>query len=249
MSTSAPPELPGIDRRVGLHEELVVGDPDLGARQRRDDAAGHRLADAEGVAHRQHEIADLERVGIAEWQSRQRLAAGIHLEHRKVGALVGEQHLGLVLALVGQHHPDVGAALDDVIVGDDEAAVIDDDAGTERVLHPLARGPEHAVLAEEMAKQRVVAERHEAALAHRALGVDVDHGGCGALDHGGEAQIDFGPALGHVLGRGRPDQKRQAHHDRRKRRISKKHSHFSSILPISAHPPLAPGAAPDNRQP
>src|SRR3546814_9213383 len=37
-----------IDRRVGLDEEAEVGDADLGARQRRDDAAGDRLSDAEG---------------------------------------------------------------------------------------------------------------------------------------------------------------------------------------------------------
>ena len=39
---------------------------DLVAGKRRDDAAGHRLADAEGIADRQHEIADLDRIGIAE---------------------------------------------------------------------------------------------------------------------------------------------------------------------------------------
>src|SRR5690606_21133068 len=50
----------GIDRRIGLDEGLRIADADLRARQRRDDALRHRLADAEGVAHREHDVADLE---------------------------------------------------------------------------------------------------------------------------------------------------------------------------------------------
>ena len=61
----------GIDRGVGLDEELVVGDADLGARQRRDDAVGHGLADAERIADRQHHVADLQLVGIAELEERE----------------------------------------------------------------------------------------------------------------------------------------------------------------------------------
>ena len=57
MSTSAPPELPGLIARIGLDEELIVGDADLGARQRRDDAVGYGLPDAEGIADREHDVA------------------------------------------------------------------------------------------------------------------------------------------------------------------------------------------------
>ena len=49
----------GIDGGVGLDEELIVAGADLGARQRRDDAHGHGLADAEGIADRQHQVAHL----------------------------------------------------------------------------------------------------------------------------------------------------------------------------------------------
>ncbi len=42
-----------------------------GPGERRDNAAGHRLADAERVADREHEITDLERVQIADRQDRQ----------------------------------------------------------------------------------------------------------------------------------------------------------------------------------
>jgi hypothetical protein len=73
-----------IDRRVGLDEEAVVGDADMRARQRRDDPLRHRLADAERIADRQHEIADFERIGIAELQRRERGAAVLDLQHGEV---------------------------------------------------------------------------------------------------------------------------------------------------------------------
>ena len=111
----------GIDRGVGLDEELVVGDADLGARQRRDDAARHRLPDAERIADGEHEIADFEIVGIADGERRQLLIVRLDLEHGEIGALVGEQKLGFEFAPVGEHDADVAAAQDHVVVGDDEA--------------------------------------------------------------------------------------------------------------------------------
>ena len=56
----------GIDRGVGLDEELIVADADLGAGHRRDDAVGHGLADAERIADREHQVADLQLVGVGE---------------------------------------------------------------------------------------------------------------------------------------------------------------------------------------
>ena len=60
-----------IDRGVGLDEELIIADADLGARHRRDDAVRHGLADAERIADRQHQVADLQIVGIGEVQRRE----------------------------------------------------------------------------------------------------------------------------------------------------------------------------------
>ena len=62
-----------IDRGVGLDEEAVIGNADFGARHRRDDALRHGLADAEGVADGQREVADLDGVGIAQFQHRKSL--------------------------------------------------------------------------------------------------------------------------------------------------------------------------------
>ena len=65
----------GVDRGVGLDEGAEVGRANIGARQRGNDAAGDRLADAERVADGEHQIADLQIARIGEVQRRQRLAA------------------------------------------------------------------------------------------------------------------------------------------------------------------------------
>src|SRR5207302_11436117 len=56
----------GIDRGVGLDEIFVALDAEAAAAERADDAAAHRLADAERVADREHDVADLEFVAVAE---------------------------------------------------------------------------------------------------------------------------------------------------------------------------------------
>ena len=76
-----------IDGGVGLDEELVVGDADLRARQRRDDAVGHGLADPERIADGEHHVAHLQRIGIGEFQHGKLLALRLDAQHREVGAL------------------------------------------------------------------------------------------------------------------------------------------------------------------
>ena len=99
--TSAPPELPMVDRRIGLQEVLEAavaeaGGPALGA----DDAHRHGLADADRVAEGEHDVADLHRVGVAERQRRQ--TARLDLEHRQIARRVGADHLRLEAAAIGQ---------------------------------------------------------------------------------------------------------------------------------------------------
>ena len=74
----------GIDGGVGLDEELIIIGRALGAGQRRDDAHGHGLSDAKRVADRQHQIAHLDRIAVAERHSGKALALGVDLEHRQV---------------------------------------------------------------------------------------------------------------------------------------------------------------------
>jgi hypothetical protein len=61
----------GVDGGVGLDEVLEGVDAQLVAAQRADDAAGDRLAHAEGVADGQHLVAHLQRVGVAQRDDRQ----------------------------------------------------------------------------------------------------------------------------------------------------------------------------------
>ena len=128
----------GIDGGIGLNEELIVADADCGARHRRDDAVGDRLADAERIADRQHHVADLQLVGIGERQSGKALLGALDAQHRKIAALILEHDVGGEFALVGQRDLHFAGALDDVIIGDDETGRIDDDAGAERALDLLA---------------------------------------------------------------------------------------------------------------
>src|SRR5262249_59870236 len=85
---------------------------------------------------------------------------------------------GLELSLVGERNLDLVGALDDVVIGDDEAGVIDDYAGAKRALYLLAR---HARAAEEAAEDRIIEQR--ITVLDDLGGVDVDHGRRHPLDH------------------------------------------------------------------
>src|SRR5262249_46437510 len=92
----------GIARILGgvrLDEEAVVADPNLRTRERRNDALGHRLPDAERIADRNDEIADLERVRIAQFEHWETPAA-LEPKHREIGARVAQHDLGLKFAPV-----------------------------------------------------------------------------------------------------------------------------------------------------
>jgi hypothetical protein len=82
VSTSAPPELPGVDRRVGLDEVLEAIDAEVAAAQRADDAHRHRVAEAERIADREHDVADVHGLQVAEGDRRQ--LVGLRLEHREI---------------------------------------------------------------------------------------------------------------------------------------------------------------------
>ena len=110
-------------------------------------------ADAEGIAYRQHEVADLEVVGIPQHRRLERFAVEFGPEQGQVAALVRDQHPRRELPPVGQYDLDRAGLFDDVVVGHDQAVRADDHAGAERVLRTLA-----APLAEieKAAEERVV---------------------------------------------------------------------------------------------
>ncbi len=166
----------GIDRRIGLDEELIVGDADLGARQRRDDAMGHGLADAERIADREHHVTDQQFVGIGEFERRETLFAVLDSQHREIAAAVLQHDLGLELALVGERNLYLVRAFDHMVVGHDKAGRIHHHTGPQRALHLFRLLSRHA---EEAAEDRIVEQR--IAILDHFGGVHVYHRGLHAL--------------------------------------------------------------------
>ncbi len=188
------PRIARVDGGIRLNEEVEVRDADLGARQRRDDAAGHGLPDAERVADRQHQVAYFQIVGIAEIQEREGLAAVVDAQDGEVGLLVGSHDRGLELPPIGENDGDLVGPLDHVMVGDDGPPGIDDDPRTERVLDPLALRPtaETETVAEESAEEGIVEQRRELPGADDLARIDVDHRRRRLLDQRGVGKVDLG---------------------------------------------------------
>src|SRR5437899_2841130 len=186
-----------VDGGVGLDVVVVRALADV-AVARRYDTGRDRAAEAEGVADRDYPFAEPQLVGIAELHRDQRLHR-LELQDRNVGLLVDPDQLGLDLCAVVHDHVDFVGIRDDVIVGDDDARFIDDEAGAERigfarrlhlaVLVAALRRTAAAVLeevVEELLKRRARRQlRHRVPAAAAALGLhglrgrDIDDG----IDH------------------------------------------------------------------
>ncbi len=94
----------GIDRRVGLDEVFHLLDSEAPAAGGADDSGGHRLADAERIANRQHDVADLDLAGVGQRQSGKIRA--VDLQHGNVRARIGADDASLHLPLVMQRDGD-----------------------------------------------------------------------------------------------------------------------------------------------
>ena len=121
----------GVERVArGALEELV-------AREGRDDALRDGLLEAEGAAHRHDPVADLQRRGVPDLHRGDAGALEVDLDHSDVGGGVGA-HEGRVVALSVDGHGDALGVLDHVVVGDDVAVRVVDDAGAQALA--VARG-------------------------------------------------------------------------------------------------------------
>src|SRR5262249_1286558 len=79
------PGVAGIDGRVGLNEKSIVGNAHLRAGQRRDNPVRYRLPDAERIADRKHNVANLQRVGIGKVKNGEALLSVLDAQHGKIG--------------------------------------------------------------------------------------------------------------------------------------------------------------------
>ena len=109
-----------------------------------DDSRGNGGVQAKGAANRQHPIAHLHAIGIAQLREREFLA-GVNLDHRQVRGFIHAHHFRGVLGGVAvQLHLNLGGLFDNVVVRQDVAALVHDHAGTQAALgagaaHPAGR--------------------------------------------------------------------------------------------------------------
>jgi len=75
-----------------------------------------RLSDAERIADREHHVADLHRIGVAQHDRRE--VARLDLEHREIGLRVGADDLRRRRFALAQRHGDGAGAFDHVVVGE-----------------------------------------------------------------------------------------------------------------------------------
>ncbi len=186
----------GVNRRVGLQEslELVPDAADTRAIFRADDSRSDSSLQSERTANGQDPIANLHTVGVTELR-RRKILVGFNLDHCQVGVFINADNFRGVLRLVAaaQLHLDLGGLLDDVIVGENVAALVDNHAGAEaalRLRRPVLAAVEEAV---EKVLHRVVLIKlllRAALLGGLALqhlrGGDVDHRRLHAIYDGGK---------------------------------------------------------------
>ncbi len=126
-----PARVAGVDRRVGLDragDRVVVRRGDAPA-DRADDAGRRGPRQAERAADRHHRVTDLRGRGVGQ-RDRMQLGGGdVHADHGHVGRRVGADHLrrGRLAVLELDRH--LGRLVDDVLVGEDVAGLVIDDAG------------------------------------------------------------------------------------------------------------------------
>ena len=128
----------GIDRRVRLDEVFHLLDSEASAARRAHDSSRYGLADAERIADRQYDVADLDLARIGQRQHRE--VRSVDLEHRDVRARIGTNDASLELPFVVQRDGDFAGAVHHVIVRQDIAFRADDDARTKSLLGPLLLG-------------------------------------------------------------------------------------------------------------
>src|SRR3546814_4242369 len=108
-------------------EEVIIGASADFAPARRHDAACHCAAETEGIAHREHPVADAQLVAVAESYVRHWLCR-LDLDEGKIGLLVAANERRLQFRSVILHDGNILTTLHDVIVCDGIAVGGDEEA-------------------------------------------------------------------------------------------------------------------------
>ena len=186
-----------VDRRVGLDEVLQRRDAELLAAREADDPMRHGLRQPDRVADGEHDVPDFELVRAPEGRHRQ--TCQIDLEDRQIRVGVAADNARVGDPPVGQLHLDRAGIHDHVMVGDDVAALVDDDSRAEAAFDAL---PVTGQIVSEQLAQR----GRRDAFRHQPGRVNVHDGGSGALN---------GRGIGHAH-RGRCDRRRRRRDGRRR---------------------------------
>ena len=116
----------------------------------------------------------------------------LDLQDGEIAFLIGEKHLGGILAPVVELHPNIRRKTDHMIVRHHDSVLGQDHPRAERILHPRAR---RALISKEISKERITSK---GAFANRndPFGIDVDHRWGGLFDQGRKADGNLCLALG-----------------------------------------------------
>ena len=118
-----------MEKLERVRPNLAAAGADRSARDGADDAGGHGVGQAEGVADGDHQLADLHlgRVGHGD---RVKLGGGdADLDHGQIAVGIRADQLGIGGFAVREGDGDDRSALDHVVIGDDMAVRIPDKAG------------------------------------------------------------------------------------------------------------------------
>jgi hypothetical protein len=184
-----PARVARVDRRVRLYQ---VGQQHVAVRglevpvHGRDDPGAHAVAEPHRVADGDDRLADHQVAAVAQGQGLERPVA-LDLQHRQVGLRVAADQVRVELPPVGQLHLDLAGTVDNVVIGDEVAVLVDEEAAAQRV-------GRHA---HDVAQLRPVPEQVEAAgqlpACDELRGGDVHHRRLRLLHHldrHGAAQVD-----------------------------------------------------------
>jgi hypothetical protein len=126
-----------VERGVGLDDVLDHAAPGRqGPAERADHAGRHRSGQPERVPHRDHQLADLELVGLAELSGFR--GGAVRAQHREVGQRVGADHPERRRRAVGELRGAAGRLADHMGVGQQEPVAGEDHAGAEALAAAVA---------------------------------------------------------------------------------------------------------------
>ena len=172
MSSSAPPELPGLMDASVWTKSKSVRSPALKFRCTAETTPVVTVCERPNGLPIAMTVSPVRRSSERPIVDERQPLLRLELQHGEVGGRIGPHHLRDELAPVEQAHPEAGAALDDVVVREDVAVGRDDDARAERgdrVALAVARALEE--VAEEELRHGAPPRRHPDA--DELLGGDV----------------------------------------------------------------------------